>query len=238
MTRVRRLTRWAARCTALIALLVPALLVAPSAVAGGPTSVLLAQPESTETAALYGTDKEYGQLSRLLGPAKGEPEKPPGVDMATGGSRQINVTWLLHDVTPWRVDRVHAATEKGEPLWIHTSTRLTAGRLDLSRGVWHRAERPDELRALLTRLGVMGKSSADRGDAVPWPAESHGGEEETAAVPVSSPASTASPASDASTGWWWALPGMIAGATLALLLRGRRIGDDPEPGPRQELVDL
>ncbi|BFO14693.1 hypothetical protein SHKM778_10810 [Streptomyces sp. KM77-8] len=44
-----------------------------------------------------------------------------------------------------------------------------------------------------------------------------------------------------STDWWWAIPGVLAGAALALLLRPhatrliQRRKDDP--GPKQELLD-
>ncbi|MGW5738267.1 MULTISPECIES: hypothetical protein [Streptomyces] len=90
---------------------------APPAVAGGPTSVLVVSPESGQSSALYVSDKEYVQLERGLGTLgeidKGRPEQPPGLSMSEE-SHQINVTWMLHDVRPWRVDRAYAVPPGSE----------------------------------------------------------------------------------------------------------------------------
>jgi hypothetical protein len=210
--------------------------------AGGPTSVLLVSPESTETAALYYSDKEYGELQQLLGTAaKGTRDKPPEAGLTA--ARQINVTWMVHDVTPWRLDRVYPV-HKGRDVWIHTAANL--GRT--TNGTWHRADHPAQLRALLEKLGLMGRVP-DEGRAAILPP---GGEEDGASDATKEVADPAGDAADPATSgagsadgtdWWWALPGAAAGAVLALVLRpfATRLPLDRlrgEPGPRQELRDL
>ncbi|WP_308050593.1 hypothetical protein [Streptomyces sp. TRM72054] len=216
--------------------------------------MLLVSPESTETAALYYSDKEYGELERLLGaPGRGTRDKAPEAGLTA--ARQINVTWMVHDVTPWRLDRVYPADD-GRDVWIHTAANLDS----TTNGAWHRADHPAQLRALLKKLGVMGKASADGNSAIfppAWevygPDEGAKGSSGTAADATGTAADATGTAAEASraqssgsgdgTDWWWALPGLAAGAVLALVLRpftarlpwGRLRG---EPGPRQELRDV
>ncbi|MER6403342.1 hypothetical protein ABT269_07425 [Streptomyces viridosporus] len=224
---------------------------ASPASAGGPTSVLVVSPGSGETASLHYEDEEYGELERLLGPlGAGTRGKPPEADLIS--ARLITMTWMVHDVQPWRVDQVYPAHDGGA-VWIHTAERLT----DASDGRWHRAEHPSELRALLGRLGVGGEAP-DRGA----PSGTHPAPRETeAAGSAGSTGSGRGPGPDAGAAagtarkaapaagdgggadWWWAVPGAAAGAVLALVLRPytlrlpliRRRG---EPGPRQELLDV
>lgn len=225
--------------------------LAPGAVAGGPTSVLLTSPESGETASLHHSDAEYAKLTALLGPAGtgGSKERPPSLDMAVG-TRRLNVTWMIHDVQPWRVDRVYPGGEPGS-VWIHTS--LDAG---AAQGTWHRAQRPAELTALLGRLGLMGeKSAAGSGGSGYPPAweqdERHGSTADAAAPPTGKrkqPAvAPAARVNSAVTGWWWSIPGLAAGAALAVALRshaprmrrppfGAR-GGSRDREPRQQLLD-
>ncbi|MGW6534098.1 hypothetical protein [Streptomyces venezuelae] len=226
-------------------------LTAPQATAGGPTSVLLVSPESTESASLYYSDEEYAELESRLAPAasgRKAGEEPPGLDVARG-SRQINVTWMAHDVMPWRFDRVYAplsGKKKDADVWVHRSTEMES-----LNGAWHRAEEPQRVLSLFEELGLLGKAS-DRGgpgiapqsQVAPEPAgsgTSGDGDAPLAAVGGSGPGG-------GSTDWWWAIPGAGVGAVAALLLRGpvagrwaavsawRRRPD--EPGPRQELRDL
>ncbi|MFE0249722.1 hypothetical protein [Streptomyces sp. NPDC059010] len=233
---------------------------ASPASAGGPTSVLLVSPESTETAALYYSDKEYDELARLLGsPGMGTRDKPPEADLTA--SRQINVTWMAHDVTPWRLDQVYSA-DKGQAVWIHTAADLDSS----TNGIWHRADHPARLRALLTKLDLMGKAPGEGGSAVSPPSPSpsrepgtdDGAKNPSAAADAADEATEASPAQAGSaegpgsgsasgwgdgTGWWWSLPGAALGAVLALVLRPflTRLPLDRlrgEPGPSQELRDV
>ncbi|MFG1669753.1 hypothetical protein [Streptomyces sp. Y7] len=207
--------------------------------------MLLVSPESTETASLYYSDKEYGELERLLDTAgKGTRNKPPEAGLTA--ARQINVTWMAHDVSPWRLDRVYPVDD-GKDVWIHTAAHLDS----TSNGTWHRADHPSELRDLLSKLGLMGKVSSEGGAAIlPQEEEASGtddgSQDSSAAAAATGSKAEASPATEGSsdgTGWWWALPGAAAGAVLALALRpfALRLPLDRlrgEPGPRQELRDV
>ncbi|NEB80107.1 hypothetical protein G3I40_33600 [Streptomyces sp. SID14478] len=213
------------------------------ALAGGPTSVLIVSPESLQSRALYFSDRKYDYLAILLGEAGvGQEKVPPG--LGVGAGRQLNVTWMVHDVQPWRVDQVFPDTPGSKEVWIHTSTDIPAS----YNGYWHRAKRPGELRTLLHELGVMGKKSPEGSSPIfpspektGAPAAAHPGTDSTA------PAAAATASRGEGTDWWWALPGLVAGAAAALLLRPLVIGLPEtlsatrrrrETGPRQELRDL
>ncbi|MEF9905912.1 hypothetical protein [Streptomyces sp. P9-A2] len=222
---------------------------ASPASAGGPTSVLVVSPESGETASLYHDDKRYAELERLLGSiGTGVREKPPEAPSAS--ARLINVTWMVHDVTPWRVDRVFLA-DMGQYTWIHTAGHLA----ETPNGLWHRAEHSSDVHKFLFELGVMGKR-AGTGSApgfypAPWQTEQAGSGTEQAGPGTDQGAAAAAsethaaPATGDGTDWWWAIPGLAAGAALALVLRPyvlrlpliRRRKDREDPGPRQELLD-
>nr|WP_245695233.1 hypothetical protein [Streptomyces antibioticus] len=208
------------------------------AAAGGPTSVLIVSPESSETASLYYSDREYGTLERLLGnPGAGSASKPPEADLTVGP--QINVTWMVHDVSPWRVDRVYPATD-GKAVWIHTDANFDGS----MNGTWHRAQQPGVLRDLLKDLGVMGKP-ADGDSAVEYPPPWDQSGMDAEATPSPDPALAAAAARSSrpgdATDWWWALPGLAAGVGGTLLIRraaDRQKAGPPRGEPRQELIDL
>ncbi|MFF0010498.1 hypothetical protein [Streptomyces sp. NPDC005374] len=212
---------------------------APLASAGGPTSVLVVSPESGETGSRYYSDEEFGELQRLLDPpGAGARTKPSEADLLA--ARQINVTWMLHDVSPWRLDEVFPLAGSDQ-VWIRTAGNVP----ESVNGDWHQPKNPAQLRSLLKELGVMGTVYAE-GDAVfPTPGRQAGSaagavDTEAARAPASLGPSSVT---DDGTGWWWALPGVAAGAVLALALRSfvmrgpwdrlRR-----ERGPRQELRDV
>ncbi|NGO12289.1 hypothetical protein G5C60_32945 [Streptomyces sp. HC44] len=246
---MRRVRELAAAAGALAAALALVLTGAPTAVAGGPTSVLLVSPNSGETASLYNSDEGYMRLRDLL-PEEGREldkaqEKPP--DLKSIG-RRINVTWLIHDVTPWRVDMVHPDVAGSRGVWILTQLRIQRDGSKPPEEIWHRAKNPDELRGLLTDLGVMSKhpegTNPDSGPKEP-------SDDTSAAAPAGAgepPVTAAAAGTDDGTDWWWAIPGLVAGAVLALVLRpfaarlpgalplGR--GRERDVGPRQELRDV
>ncbi|MFI7384555.1 hypothetical protein [Streptomyces sp. NPDC049813] len=218
---------------------------ARQALAGGPTSVLVVSPESKESASLYVSDKAYGRLNDLLGqPGDAQEELPPG--LGVGAGRQLNVTWLLHDVQPWRIDRVYPDTPGSAAVWIHTSTSISA----TYKGYWHKAQRPTELRSLLRALDVMGRRSP--GGAPPIFPSRDSSDAQAAQVPgtaVKGANAAASPPAAVSgdTGWGWGLAGLAAGAVAALVLRPlvthlpkslASVYRRRERGPRQELRDV
>ncbi|MFH9851805.1 hypothetical protein ACH4NV_02870 [Streptomyces althioticus] len=199
--------------------------------AGGPTSVLIVSATTGRTASLHYADKRYTELERLLGPMhQGTRTEPPR--LATASGQHINVTWMVHDVTPWRVDQI-ALPDGGQDVWIHTSTRITDG----NDGVWHRATSPAKLRALLAQLGVTSTG-------VSAPAAQPAPREDLLVAPTPAAASATDGGGDAAA-WWWAVPGLAAGAVLALVLRpyalrgaaAIRDRGNRDDGPRQELLD-
>lgn len=247
---MRTVRRLAALTTALAAALAVLVWGAPQALAGGPTSALVVSPESKQSASLYFTDKEYAQLSRLLSePGRGKTEPAPG--LAVGSGRQLNVTWLLHDVQTWRVDRVYPDTAGIKDVWIHTSTGMpqsTQMPPNLT-GFWHKARHPAELRTLLHKLGVMGKAAS--GGAAPIFPPTGSAEASAAADPEgvsTAPSPSAATTHGDGSDWWWAIPGLLAGAALALLLRplvirlpqtvAASVRRRTDTGPRQELRDV
>ncbi len=239
--KVREMTALAGALAVVLAVMVWG---ASSASAGGPTSVLVTSPGSAKATGLYNSDKDYLALEQLLGPlGAGGMKAPSEADLAN--ARQINATWLIHDVTVWRLDRIFPLTDKNA-VWIHTAAHAS----DSRAGNWHLAQQPDRLRALLKKLGMMGKPTSDGYSGIfPLPEE-----EDTATADTATPdADTGTQTVQASaptaggdgTGWWWALPGAAAGALLALVLRPfasrlplERLRREREPGPRQELRDV
>lgn len=214
---------------------------ASPAAAGGPTSVLVTSPQSGEATALYYSDGQYGQLQQLLGPENtGSRDKPPEADLAH--ARQINVTWLAHDISPWRLDRVFPVGSKPYAVWIHTAANVP----ESPNGYWHRAEHPGRLRALFKKLGVMGRTTGGDGYTgvfpAPWQSDTPSAAPEE---PTTTTASITTGTRDDGSDWWWAIPGAAAGAALALVLRPvatrlrpLRWRREREPGPRQELRDV
>ncbi|MFE2421325.1 hypothetical protein [Streptomyces hokutonensis] len=184
----------------------------------------------------------------MLGPeGRGTRDKPPEADLTH--ARQINVTWLAHDISPWRVDRVFPVESRPQAVWIHTAADVP-GNANLN-GYWHRAEHPAQLRALLRKLGVTGTGTGSGGYSGVFPAPW----QPTASAPAiavpdpdtgtSTIQVTLRDKDDDSTDWWWAIPGAATGAVLALVLRSFAVRLPPnrwwkgrEPGPRQELRDV
>ncbi|MFE0451411.1 hypothetical protein ACFW2D_08980 [Streptomyces sp. NPDC058914] len=237
---------WAGALAASVALV---LWGASIASAGGPTSALVVAPALGETAGLYNGDREYGELERLLGPVDGAGDtRAEPADTVLDASHRVNVTWLVHDVSPWRIDQVYLASDGGT-VWIRTSGDPS----EAVHGRWHRAEQPAQLRALLRQLGVTDETPREGSSGSgPAPARTDGAEPAATdtAGPVASEADARAAEAGGGTDGWWALPGAAAGAVLALLLRPfavraplRRAAARRESGPpreegRQKLIDL
>lgn len=214
-------------------------LTAVPASAGGPTSVLLVSAQHEQTASLYTTDQRY---DRLLEALESDPDPDPGALRGANvgpGGRQITVTWLIHDTSIWRIDRV--LLDAGGGPWIQT--HISYDGVDLSEpGVWHRSPAPQRLIALMNRLGLTEGATPDSAGAAPH----------SAAAAAPEQPGTAAGAADTEGGarigvWWWTLPalaiGLVAGVAGrpaytvgARLVRHR--ASRREAGPRQQLFDL
>lgn len=180
-----------------------------AAKAGGPTSVLITQPGQS-AGALYYDDAAYDALLGLLpvGETRGKP-LPPG-----GGGADYNLTWLVHDVTPWRFDRIHVA--RGGTAWVSTTFSVEA------TGGWEAIGEADELTALLTQ--VLDASVAP--EVVSVPADSP-----SASTPAPAPAE-GEPTWFSLTGWRWVVPGALLGLAVGAVVARR--SRDVEP--RQVLI--
>jgi hypothetical protein len=208
------------RATLNVAVLVTAfLLLAGPAAGGGPTSALLSVPGEGKTASLYYTDPEYAALADLVGI---ESETGTGTADRSGLGHEngpgVTVTWLIHDVTPWRVDHIYLAGD-GAP-WIATQIASESGTIWDTPVVWHQPASGNELGALLDQLGV-GEAAREAGNtvsgvagpALPPPVEST---PDTESSPV---------ASSSLAGIRWGLGGLAAGVLLAVLWMRRSRGD-------------
>lgn len=200
------------RILAVVVLALSALVGLPATSdAGGPTSVLVTRV-GTGAGGLYYSDEAYDALVRLLpdGATSGT-SLPPGV------GADYNLTWLIHDVTPWRWDRIRV---DGGTAWV--STTLTAD----AAGEWREVGPADELVGLLD--GVVEDGGGP--DVVSLPAETAADE-----APAATPA-PASPQADDSwfslSGWRWLVPGALLGL-LAGVAAGRRRGEEE---PRRVLI--
>jgi hypothetical protein len=182
--------------------------------AGGPTSVLLVSPTTERAAALYTSDPAYGELETLLdasGEAVGEPP--------TGAGQYVTVTWLVHDVSIWRIDRVlldpadgvRVVTSTGDGTSTDLSEGLWPGESGRPGATWHRPADQAALAALFDRLGLLDPASADApGDrAVVTAAELR-----AAATP---PTPAPEPEARGDGVWWWAGAGALAGGLGAVL---------------------
>lgn len=215
--------RCRAALTALVYLLISLLTVQPVS-AGGPTSVLLVAPQSGRTASLYTTDADYDRLAQLVG-AFGGNGVGGTTDPSKGGhavGQTVTVTWLIHDVGVWRVDRIYPDA-KGGP-WISTQADITAGDPWDGPTVWHTSTDGDKLITLLDQLGVtegsQAKSSAETADVAAAPvAPALAAPQRTRAMdPQAAQVGSRTPA------WTWGLTGVAGGVVLALValrVRGR-----------------
>ena len=183
--------------------------------AGGPTSVMLSVPGEGRTASLYYTDDAYEQLSALVGVSgsgSAGTADPSGDGHESG--IPVTVTWLVHDVEPWRVDRIYLGGEEGP--WIATQEVL-GGTTPIwdAPVIWHQPSDGKELTQLLNRLGVgqTGRAAEPASATEPEPTVP-ASVEPAATAPTPAPSDDGS---DTSAGdrAWWGLGGLAGGVLLA-----------------------
>jgi hypothetical protein len=209
------------------------LLTAGHAAAGGPTSVIVVNPATGEAGALYTTDADYQILVDALAPwPDGWVEQPPQLSAGPGTSA-INITWLVHDVSVWRVDHIRLDLKY---VWVQTNLTDAGMAPYPVDHEWHVAADAEAVTGVLDRLGVLpGKSLPEGG----WAAgTANGADELTSDGPAEPPAATAT--SPDAGGWQWAALAPAGGFALgvggrtavAAIVRRRA------QGSREELVDL
>lgn len=201
------------------------LLAAGTGFAGGPTSALLVAPGYERAAAVYYSDPEYRQLETLLAepaPATGSAVTGSGADAPvaapTDGLGYITVTWLIHDVSIWRIDRIFLA-ENGEHL---IATQLMDGSNGTGEGMYpgqwgddtavqHRAADPVALQSLLDKLGLTAATVGPAQDA------------QSADVAVQAAAATNNAAPNTAVlpgpgaAPWWMLAGLVLGLVAGIV---------------------
>ena len=229
-----------AALTALTVVLMSVLVAGPAS-AGGPTSVLLAEPATQRAASFYYTDADYVALADLVGVNNPAAERRTLDEAGTShefGSG-VTMTWLVHDVAVWRVDRVYVGGTGGP--WIATQTVMNdSGNVYDSPVSWHKATDGPALVALLERIG-FGDASKARGSG----AEAAVPGDNASAQPATptQPSNQASQAADSAptwAGWVWGLAGLALGAafavaTSAVLPRARRAaGGHPAAEPTHD----
>jgi hypothetical protein len=184
--------------------------------AGGPTSVLITQPGSGPATALYYTSTEYADLERLV-VTDGTP-----LGSAPAGSPEYNLTWLIHDVQPWRLDTVRVG--KDGTVYVATARTDGDGGLDFGQEPrWETALESTSLAAFLRKALTATSSTPTSALSGQLPVST--GPEPAAAEPVTRWFSL--------TGWRWMVPGVLVGLLASLVAVRRR----PEDGPRQVLLD-
>jgi hypothetical protein len=232
------------RCRAALTALLLALcslLVAGPASAGGPTSALLVVPGTGSTASLYTGEADYEALARLVGAFDGDGGSSGRVD-GSGTSHEagtgVTVTWLIHDVQVWRVDRIYLGADGGP--WISTQAVMGGdGSVWDSPVVWHTAADGPALTALLDRLG-LGPSAVTAGTAGAGATARDAAPSQEAAGDRTAADRTAGAASS-SPAWAWGLAGLAAGAALGLAttrLVRRRDRTAPEAVPDWPVPDV
>ena len=136
---------------AAVAALLPVAAAGPAA-AGGPTSVLMSSPALGRTSSLYTADAGYQALADYVD-AFGTDSSGSGGPDAHAVGNEITLTWLIHDVSVWRVDRIYVDAAGGP--WIATQ-QVLGGDTDIwSAPVqWHRSAQAKALVALLAAHGL------------------------------------------------------------------------------------
>lgn len=209
------------RASLLLALTLSALFVAVPAVAGGPTSVLVTLPGEGRSTALYYTDPAYDRLWAALRvgeevrPARNAPE-----DLG-GDAPPVVLTWLIHDVTVWRVDHVYV-----QDVTTYVLTQQNVGGGPLSEGTSVLHEGAPGLDRVLDQV----LSSVPGPEAVPTP-------EPLAEPPAARPGDPTSPLPVEAAGLGGLVAGVV-GTLVALAVRRPREPATPEPEPEPASDEL
>lgn len=205
--------------------------------AGGPTSALLVSPSTGQTAAVYYSDPEYDALSTALG-GYSPAADPDFAETPPGNSTYITVTWMIHDVSVWRIDRIFLGepADPAGPVIVTqvsdgsegTGAGMYPGEAGTDSGIWHRSGDPTALLKLLSTLGLIGPAQQQLvNEAAPAPAVAAAPAATTgvdaaavdaAAVDAAAgDAAAGDPAARPGVTWWWAFAGLLAGVVLTAL---------------------
>jgi hypothetical protein len=155
-------------------------------------------------------------------------EAPSSLGDGPGSPSTFNVTWLVHDVSVWRVDRVDI--HRDGTVWVRTYE------VDFDPGTgidweseppWHQLSDAQAVIGVLNRLGVLDKTVVEFA-------------EDTDTADTATVAGTTASGSGSSLGWWWMLPSVVVGVVVGIFGRpylAAHMRRRAEPGPRQQLID-
>jgi len=189
----------------------------PSAVAGGPTSVLLANYGTGRSAAALNGSPAYTELQAVLGVERPPASStPPGAVIASEAA--VRLVWLVHDVSPWRIDNVHLV---GSDVWVETFVDTSGTDPFAGTSTWHQPDRGDDLVASLTGLGVLGTGGSETGGST---GASKAVAPDVVADPVSAPSTSGVPWLLAAA---LAVGGVIGGTVLGSVFTRRGLRRDP-----------
>jgi hypothetical protein len=184
--------------------------------AGGPTSVLMTNPATRRAHALYYSDQAYQRLASgvgAFGPESGSAQRPQSVVDDFGS--EIRLTWLIHDMSIWRIDRVRITPQDGT--WVETLVQVADGDIFSRPANWHRAADLKLLMGSLKAAGLLAgpaRVTADPTSTVP-PATAPTVAQAVPTVAQTAPAPVVVPGRSAVP-----VPAMIAGMGVAGLIVG------------------
>lgn len=194
-----------------VVLLAVAALGAAPAHAGGPTSVLLSSPP--KVIAVGYEDQQYAALQRLTD-ITGSRSVPR--DGSHDSGRFVRATWLIHDMSVWRIDIIYPDAPGGA--WIATRASMDGSSLP-ENPTWHQAT---DSATLVKLLGSMGLLNTERDGVPSWGGPTFFGQQTEepsaqAAEPPAESAATQTASTSAFTGWRWTIPGFLLGAVIAVI---------------------
>jgi len=131
---------------------------AGTAYAGGPTSVLLVDPSAGRAAALYHSSPDYQRLVDAINAYSsdlGSADRPASVSESTNDAYRL--TWLIHDMTIWRIDRIYRTADDG--LWLQTVADESGGDPFAQPGRWHRVVNQEALTSVLASSGLTDETA-------------------------------------------------------------------------------
>lgn len=135
--------------------------------AGGPTSVMIVDPNTGQAVAVHTKNPRYQQLVDAVGAyvSPTGPTAPPTSVPADCFGCELRLTWLVHDVSVWRIDRVYLTANDG--IWLQSvSSENGSGDLLGGPAHWQRPSDPDALLTLLHESGVLAQPTDPGNGAV------------------------------------------------------------------------